>query len=219
MKKIYTYMMMVLMLSMATISFTSCETEDQYEAEVLMAGDWQGYLGAYYYDRWGLSGNTYETVIHFCGNGYGATSGRGYEVDYDTRSPFYDYAYCEFSWSIVNGMITLIYDDSMWYPVYINDYALYSNYFSGYMNDGTSRNIRFKLRNVRFDYWETYRSYNDYYYDDYYYDGYYARTRSAMGDSIEVPFLNRTEQARKDSGEPNTVSVASGVFAKAFSEK
>ena len=32
MKKMYTYLMMVLMLSMATTTFTSCETEDQYEA-------------------------------------------------------------------------------------------------------------------------------------------------------------------------------------------
>ena len=45
MKKMYTYLMMVLMLSMATTTFTSCETEDQYEADVLIAGDWQGYLG------------------------------------------------------------------------------------------------------------------------------------------------------------------------------
>ena len=118
-----------------------------------------------------FSGNTYETVIHFGGNGYGATSGRGYEVDYDTRSPFYDYAYCEFSWSITNGMITIIYDDSMWWPVYISNYSLSNNYFVGFMNDGTNRDIRFKLKNVRFGYWDTYQSY--YYDDDYYYDYYY----------------------------------------------
>ena len=203
MKKIYTYLMMVLMLSMATTTFTSCETEDQYEAEVLIAGDWQGYLGAYYYDRWGLTGNTYETVIRFCTNGAGATSGRGYEVDYDTRSPFYDYAYCEFSWSIVNGVITLLYDDSMWYPVYISNYSLYRDYFQGYIDDGSRRDIRFRLKNVRFQYWDTYQGYFDgYYYDDYY----YSRTRSA--DSIAVandslPVVN--------SGK----SILSGAFAKA----
>ena len=205
MKKIYTYMMMVLMATTSTMSFTSCETEDQYEAEVLIAGDWQGYLGAYYYDRWGLSGNTYETVIHFCSNGYGATSGRGYEVDYDTRTPFYDYAYCEFSWSIINGVITLIYDDSMWYPVYISDYSLYRDYFAGYINDGTRRNISFRLENVRFDYWDTYR--NGYYYDDYY----YSRTRAAGNDSTTVapdsiPVVN------------NGKSISSGAFAGGMKE-
>ena len=201
---------MVLMLSMATINLTSCETDDQYEANVLMTGDWQGYLGTYYYDRWGLTGNTYETVIHFCGSGSWSTSGRGYEVDYDTRSPFHDYAYCEFSWSVVNGVITLIYDDSVWTPVFINDYTLHSSYFAGYMNDGTSRDIRFRLSNVRFSYWDTYRNYYDsYYYDD---DYYYSRTRSggAEGettDSESIPVVN------------NGKSIASGSFVKVYSEK
>lgn len=204
MKKIYTYIMMVLMATTASMTLTSCETEDQYEAEMLIAGDWQGYLGTYYYDRWGLSGNTYETVIHFGGNGYGATSGRGYEVDYDTRSPFYDYAYCEFSWSITNGMITIIYDDSMWWPVYISDYSLSNNYFVGYMNDGTNRDIRFKLKNVRFGYWDTYQSY--YYDDDYYYDYYYAPTRSAAADSSATAADNGNAGKGK--------SIARGAFAK-----
>ncbi len=186
MKKIYTYLMMAMMLSTATMTMTSCETDDQYQADTLISGDWQGYLGTYYYDRWGLSGNTFETVLHFCSSGMGATSGRGYEVDYDTRSPFNDYAYCEFSWSIVDGVITLLYDDSVWTPVYITDYRLSSSYFAGYMNDGTRRDIRFELKNVRFGYWDSYRKgyYDDYYYDDYY-GGYYARTRAA-GDSIQT---------------------------------
>ncbi len=209
MKKIYTYFWMVLMLSMATVTFTSCETEDQYEADVLMAGDWQGYLGTYYYDRWGLAGNTYETVIHFSGGGYGATSGRGYEVDYDTRSPFNDYAYCEFSWSVVNGVITLIYDDSMWAPVYISDYSLSSSYFTGYMDDGTHRDIRFRLKNVRFGYWDTYRGYYDGYYDyyDYYGGYYYSRTRAAESDSSTVVTDSNTVV---NTGK----SIVSGSFAK-----
>ncbi|MCR4602173.1 MAG: hypothetical protein K5683_01395 [Prevotella sp.] len=208
MKKIYTYLFMLLMTVTAAMTFTSCETDDQYEADVLVAGDWQGYLGTYYYDRWGLSGNTYETVIHFCTSGYGATSGRGYEVDYDTRSPFYDYAYCEFTWSVVNGIITLIYDDSMWYPVYISDYTLSHDYFAGYMNDGTRRDIRFKLANVNFRYWDTYRGYYDGYYDDgyYYNDGYYyARTRSADSTAVatdSIPVVN------------NGKSIMSGAFVK-----
>lgn len=202
MKKIYTYMMMVLMAATATMTFTSCEMDDQYEAEVLVGGDWQGTLGAYYYDRWGLTGNTFETVIHFCGNGYGSTSGRGYEVDYDTRSPFNDYAYCEFSWSIVNGVITLIYDDSMWNPVYIKDYSLHSSYFTGYMDDGTRRDIRFRLKNMNFTYWDNYRYYDDYYYDD----NYYSRTRAA-GDSIAAT-------GEKPTVVDNGKSRASGAFAK-----
>ena len=208
MKKMYTYLLMVLMLSMATTTFTSCETEDQYVANILIEGDWQGYLGTYYYDRWGLTGNTYETTIRFCGNGNWATSGRGYEVDYDTRSPFNDYAYCEFSWSIVNGVITLIYDDSMWNPVYITNYTLYNDYFSGTINDGTRRDIRFRLKNVNFGYWSTYSSYYDGYYDGYYDDYYYSRTRSAEADS--------TVAAPADSlpAAGNGKSIAKGAFKK-----
>ena len=202
MKKMNAYIQMMLVAMMAMMSFTSCESEDQYESDILIQGDWQGYLGAYYYDRWGLSGNTYATVMRFASNGVGATSGRGYEVDYDTRSPYRDYAYCEFTWSVVDGVITLIYDDSLWSPVYISHYSLSRSYFSGYMNDGTSRDIRFRLENVNFGYWDNYRS--DYYYDDYYRD-YYARTRSASADSIaaeEVLHVN------------NGKSIVSGAFAK-----
>jgi len=203
MKKMYTYLTMLLMLSMAASTLTSCETEDQYEAEVLIAGDWQGSLNTYYYDRWGLTGNTYETTIRFCSNGQGSTSGRGYEVDYDTRSPFYDYAYCEFTWSVVNGVITLIYDDSMWTPVYISDYSLHNHSFCGYINDGTRRDIRFSLTNVRFDYWDTYRSYCDGYYDEYY----YARTRAASADSTTTPSDSIPVVS-------NGKSILSGAFAK-----
>ena len=71
------------------------------------------------------------------------------------------------------------------------------------MNDGTRRDIRFRLENVRFGYWDTYR--DGYYYDDYY----YSRATRAESDSIEVstdniPVVN------------NGKSIASGAFAKAM---
>lgn len=198
MKKIFTYALVMMTSMTAMTVLTSCETNDQYEADLLIEGDWQGYLGEYYYDRWGLSGKTYETTMRFVSSGMGATSGRGYEVDYDTRSYWSDYAYCEFSWSIVDGVITLIYDDSLWTPVYISNYTLHSDYFAGYMNDGTRRDIRFEFENVRFTYWDNYR-YDRW--DDYY----YARTRSAAeSDSTDahVPYIN------------NGKSIRSGAFAK-----
>lgn len=201
MKKLYTYLMMALMLSTAAMTLTSCETEDQYEADTLITGDWQGYLDTYYLDRWGLTGQTFETVMRFSTSGIGATSGRGYEVDYDTRSPFNDYAYCEFQWSIVNGVITLIYDDSQWTPVYISDYRLTGSHFSGYMDDGTRRNICFDLQNVRFTYWDTYRYGGaDYYYDD----DYYSRTRS-VADSTATGSVPEVVN--------NGKSILSGAFA------
>lgn len=191
MKKYFTY---ILFAAMAACSLTSCESEDQYEADLLTTGDWQGYLGTYYNDRWGLTGTTYETVMHFKSSGVGATSGRGYEADYDTRSPFRDYFYCGFQWSVVNGRITIIYDDSQWSPVYIYDYHLSSRSFYGYMDDGSRRDIRFDFENVNFGYWSRYE--NEYF---------YSRTRSAEAAeeaTDEVPYEN------------NGKSICSGAFVR-----
>jgi len=160
---------------MAALSMTGCQSEDQIESNVLVDGDWQGYLDVYYADRWGWTGTTFETVMHFYCNGYGATSGRGYEVDYDTRFPFRNYVYSNFSWSIVRGLITLMYDED-WAPVYISQYTLAPDYFAGYMDDGTHRSIRFEFANVNFPYWSRYQGYYYGDYDPYYepnYDPYY----------------------------------------------
>ena len=188
MKKIFT---LALMTAVTISMFTSCESSDQYEADLLVSGDWQGYLDTYYHDRWGLTGNTYETVMHFSSSGVGATSGLGYEVDYDTRSPFNDYAYCQFRWMVVDGVITIIYDDSMWSPVYITRYSLSDNYFSGIMDDGTNRRITFKLRNIRFEYWNRYS-------DSYYY------SRRALPDSLS--------HIESQPYENNGKSICSGAF-------
>ena len=90
----------------------------------------------------------------------------------------------------------------MWYPVYITNYSLYRDYFAGYINDGTRRDIRFKLENVNFGYWDTYRSYyDDYYYDDYY----YSRTRSADSTNVTADSIAAVSKGK---------SIASGAFAK-----
>lgn len=197
MKKLFTYAFVMLMSLTAVTTLSSCEVDDQYEADLLISGDWQGYLGEFYRDRWGLSGNTYETVMHFEGRGAGSTSGLGYEVDYDTRSPYRDYAYCEFQWSIVAGKITLLYDDSAWTPVYIYDYRLNSRYFRGYMDDGSRRSIQFDFENVVFNDWARYRNGGSW-------DYRYARAAQGGGAAAPsvVPYIN------------NGKSIRSGVFAQ-----
>ena len=85
-------------------------------------------------------------------NSYG---GWGYEVDYDMYSRYDDYYYCEFEWDIYKGSIRIRYADS-WNDVYVRDYSLSSSYFTGYMDDGSSKDIVFKLNyDSRFDwsYW------------------------------------------------------------------
>lgn len=155
MKKIYTYLTMAMM---ATTALTSCDAEfwedveDRNEA-VTLNGTWSGYIDTYYYDRWGLTGDSYRTTMYFeRENAYG---GWGYEVDYDLNSRYSDYYYCEFRWEVYGGVIHINYADS-WNEVLISDYSLNSRDFRGYMDDGTSKDIVFQLTyDNRFDwsYW------------------------------------------------------------------
>ena len=155
MKQMFTYMAMA-MMTMAL--FTSCDREfwedmeDRHEASTL-DGTWTGYIDTYYYDRWGLTGDSYRTTMYFeRENAYG---GWGYEVDYDLNNRYGDYYYCEFRWDIYKGSIRLRYADN-WNDVYINNYSLSGDYFKGRMDDGTTKDIYFKLAyDGRFDwgYW------------------------------------------------------------------
>ena len=147
MKKLFTYPKIMMMALAAMMSFTSCDPrfwedmEDREEARTL-EGTWTGYVDTYLYDRFGVKGDSYRTTIYFeRENGYG---GWGYEVDYNLYSRYDDYYYCEFDWEVVNGQIRIRYADS-WNDVYIYDYSLGDSYFTGYMDDSTSRDIRFQL--------------------------------------------------------------------------
>ena len=154
MKKLFTYLTMALV---TVTMFTSCDelwrdSEDREEAYTL-EGTWTGYIDTYIYDRYGLSGDSYRTAMYFeREDSYG---GWGYEVDYDMYSRYSDYYYCEFKWEVYGGEIRIRYADS-WNDVYIYDYSLSDYHFSGYMDDGTSRDIHFSLSyDNRFDwgYW------------------------------------------------------------------
>ncbi|MCH5307825.1 MAG: hypothetical protein J1E37_07040 [Prevotella sp.] len=143
MKKIYTYLMMAILALPTTLALTSCDQDaaDRYEARTL-DGTWTGYIDTYYYDRWGKRGDTFRTSIYFQReNAYGGT---GYEIDYNVGAGRVDY-YCEFRWTVDNGRIRIRYDDS-WGEVVIYDYHLDDDYFEGYMDDGTTRDIHFRLR-------------------------------------------------------------------------
>lgn len=218
MKKIFTYTMMALT---ALVMFTSCEDDDGYIATTLRNRDWQGYIGAYYQNRWRLTGDEYATVMRFESKDEFYTSGRGYEVDYDTRSPYQDYAYCTFKWFIVDGEITLIYDDSKWNPIYIErNYYLTSSHFAGFINDGSGRTIRFDLENAEFDGWDNYGRYGTGGYGGFSNQQYYHAPKAKPGEALteaKAPLvLDRTEQVRRESGVADAVSIASGKFAEAM---
>ena len=158
MKKLFTYLTVMMALAAMPL-FTSCDArfwedvEDRAEARTL-EGTWSGYIDTYFYDRFGISGDSYRTSMYFeRENSYG---GWGYEVDYNTYSRYDDYYYCEFRWEVINGAIRIRYADS-WNDVYIYDYVLDARYFSGSMDDGCyDRRVNFSLSyDSRFDwdYW------------------------------------------------------------------
>ncbi|MBQ9357678.1 MAG: hypothetical protein IJT98_10390 [Prevotella sp.] len=231
MKKILSRMMMLATMMAAMTVFTSCEDDDDYIAQKLRDKDWQGYVGNYYQSRWGISGNQYSTVMRFWSKGSYYTSGKGEEIDYNTYSRYQDYAYCTFRWFIVDGDITLIYDDDIWSPLYITDYSLYSDRFRGYIQDvGSGR--------IAFDFYSNPEgsSWNSTYWDDYNYTGGYGdfnnqkwyRARTSRDDDEwqavpqedeDVLFLDRTEIARRQSGDSTAVSHASGEFARILSNR
>lgn len=130
----------------------SCD-KDQWKA-FLLEGTWTGYIEAYYQDRMGTSSESFRTALYFHQDGsYGGT---GYEVDYDTRSPYSGYYYCEFTWTVRDGSIYINYADT-WNTVRIYDYTLNLTSFRGYMDDGTQRDIYFDLSpSSSFD-WDVYR--------------------------------------------------------------
>jgi hypothetical protein len=219
MKKIFSRIMMLATMMAAMTGLTSCEDEDDYIAQQLREGDWQGVIGAYYNDRWGISGSTYATVMRFESRGSYYTSGRGYELNYNTRSPHQDYACSSFKWFIVDKEITLLYDDDVWTPIYIIDYRLYSDRFYGNIYTPTNRSIKFDFENMVYEDWDYYRSGSGRYgnYGDFH-DQRYFRSRTTQAMDEEVPFIDRSSIAREKSGEAGAVSVASGEFARAMQE-
>ena len=164
MKKIFTLITMAVL----ALTFAACDNRyyddyyrgsDYYDSEdaFVLEGTWTGYIDTYYWDRWGLTGNSYRTAMNFVRrDSYG---GWGYEVDYNLDSPYENYAYCEFEWEVYRGDILITYADSKWNTVAIYDYALSSNRFWGYMDDGTSRDIAFELFYDGNFNWQPYRVY------------------------------------------------------------
>ncbi len=166
MKKFFTYTTTIICSFLMMATFTSCDragywdyenSTDRHEAYTL-DGTWTGYIETYFRDRWGVTGNTYRTTMEFFrDNAYGGT---GREIDYNTYDN-YVYYYCDFTWDVYNGVIRIRYADSPGNIVRIYDYALSANYFDGYMDDGTSRGIRFRLNydgNFNWETWYTYYS-------------------------------------------------------------
>ena len=194
MKTAHTYTKLMFVIMAAIVLFTGCsKDEDGYIASSLRSSDWQGRITEYYQNRWGISGSEYSTVMGFESKDAYYTSGRGYELDYKTSSPQENYAFCTFKWFIVDGDITIIYDDDKWNPIYIVDYQLSGNSFYGYIYNGTDRRIHFDLEKTTFADWEYYRK----------------RGACTFNTGYHAPQLKNKEG----------VSIANGIFADILKNK
>jgi hypothetical protein len=157
MKKLFYLLMMPVFL------LTSCDS-DTMIADYLTTGNWEGYMGTYYTNRWGdaFQDGEYHTVWRFNAAGYdnygAATYGTGYEVDYST-SYRNEYAFSSFRWEVHNGNINITYDDPSWNPIRIDwrHYSISRSRFSGTMYDWENRIYDFDMENYASWDWDYYR--------------------------------------------------------------
>ena len=154
MKKLYTTLMMA-MMAMMTLSFTSCETDEEIAYD--LEGTWRGNMSIA--DAYGESYVDSEITFLRYPNSY--TEGNGLWADYYGPR---DYEVYRFEWYVDFGTIYIRFSDGA--RVEIRNYSLTSNRFRGRFWDG-DKEVSFELRNST-------RKYEN----DYTWGGSHYRTRS-----------------------------------------
>lgn len=174
MKKL-TSLMAMLLLAMLTVTFTSCDwDDDDYEAYTL-EGAWRGNMGVVIWDG-DVAYQSTSSEIYFDRDPYRYASGVGYQVDYLANStPWYHertrnyYLANHFNWEVVNGVIRIYYMEEDVYAE-IRDYSLNYEYFRGWIDyeDGSSSEFQLRKTSSPNDY-EHYYDWGYGYWDGYYY--------------------------------------------------
>ena len=154
MKKLYTTLMMA-MMAMMTLSFTSCETDEEIAYD--LEGTWRGNMSIA--DAYGESYVDSEITFLRYPNSY--TEGNGLWADYYGPR---DYEVYHFEWYVDFGTIYIRFSDGA--RVEIRNYSLTSNRFRGRFWDG-DKEVSFELR-------KSTRKYEN----DYTWGGSHYRTRS-----------------------------------------
>ena len=134
MKKFYTNTMMALMSALMMTTLTSCDKDTMLAWD--LDGLWSGtIIGDYYYDRYGLEGDIYDTEIYFYQSGEFSKGGTGYQIDRNRETR--RYTRYEFDWRVKNQKIYIYYDDN--YEAVIRDYEIYdvgrTSHFRGFLDD------------------------------------------------------------------------------------
>lgn len=177
MKKLHTILTIAL-LAVLSMSFASCDFlwNDDDEIAYTLEGTWQGNM--YISSKWGDQeyDATYSEIC-FLRDPYRYSSGTGYWVDYyDNYGWGRNYVANHIEWTVDYRTIKVYFIEERT-TIWIEDYRLNDNYFSGIIYDGSNR-VDFRLRHVSSPNW------NDYYYgwDYYYYSKSNDATRAASAD-------------------------------------
>ena len=154
MKRI-TSMLTMVMITMLSFTFVSCELDDD-DIAYNLEGVWEGEIRGSYFDRYG-HGTTYNSArIEFYQNPYEYASGSGREIDFDGYGYYTDAV--NFRYTVDHGTIYITYDDGT--DVAITHYSLYSNEFRGEFRDYHNGRTLATFRFYRINSWRT-----GYYYD------------------------------------------------------
>lgn len=164
MKKLYT-LMTIALLAVLSMSFASCNFlwNDDDEIAYTLEGTWQGNM--YVSSEW--NGRVYDATyseICFLRDPYRYSSGKGYWVDYyDNYGWGRNYVANHIDWTVEYGTIKVYFVEER-VTIWIEDYRLNDNYFTGVIYDGSNR-VKFRLRHVDSPNWYNYEwGWNDYYY-------------------------------------------------------
>ena len=154
----------MVLLAVLSMSFVSCEWNDDDEIAYTLEGTWKGNM--YVSSEW--DGRTYDATyseICFLRDPYRYSSGTGYWVDYYSNTGWgRNYVANHIEWTVNYRTITVYFVEE------------------GTIYDGESR-VDFRLTHTSSPNW------NNYYYgwDDYYYDDYYYAKKNVIDfDSMEA---------------------------------
>ena len=149
--------MTLAVLAVLSLSFTSCEDNDE-EIAYTLEGTWRGdmYVSAEYdgtvYDA------TYSEICFVC-DPHHYSSGTGYWVDHYSDAGWgRNHVVNHIEWKVNNESIKVYFVEEK-ATVFIENYRLDDKYFTGTIHDGDNY-VDFSLRHITSPNW-------DYYFDDY----------------------------------------------------
>lgn len=174
-------MLAILLTMTAATTLTSCEWWEDDAIAHTLEGTWKGnmYVTSYYDNRYYTAT---ATEITFLRDPYRYSSGDGYWVDYYSGAPW-DYVANHIRWTVDNRRIKVYFVEENT-EVFIYDYHLNDDRFSGWIEDGDN-DVEFNLYHTSSPNWSSYSYWG---YDDWYGYDYWARTTpDADNDSTTVP--------------------------------